>query len=266
MYRLEQIEVLSDTKKLIQLAQTIDRSTVDKLLGKEVLYAWWRRLNFFYQVTPEIERYILYTSLPYCLGLGTKIRLLDIWPDYPFDNLYVGSRHTTRVNRNVCLPTGNIRAEYMILGDTEANVVPTRMLIKGIEIQQQGMIEHSFTRGYSARVMRGALDELHMMGKVWFTHLLKVSAVKQDNISHADYKKHFEHVLREIEVIKPEKILVVGNDALAEAKRLGLMKICARKSIEVIPVKHPYRFRHGSGSTKAYANHLFNVLYDRSAS
>lgn len=250
--------VHKDTQALVTLAQFTDYSNLDRLLAQENLYAWHRKINFFPQVTSEIERYLLYTSLPYCLNIGTNLKVMHLWPDYPFlDNL-----PGKQLSNSVVLPFGNMRPKYMVIGDSTGEMYNCKLFTR--VTGKQGYFDRAWSRGLAARVLRGALCELHIGLETWYTTLLKRYTLTRHKSTLDDCRGHYSHIVNEVNILQPDTVIIVGKNTSEIARGIGLSDLCHSRGIRVLYARHPFTFRSKKSKPeicKEYANHLYSILF-----
>ena len=179
--------------------------------------------------------YIILTSLPFTIE-NVKINNCNIW-----DCANCKLCRDDVVYRRT-MPTGNIDAKYMVIGDAP-----------GIGDGPKSTLDRVFTYGPSSKMLRLALYECKLIHEVWFTNLLK--CVKLNNIESniTNVINCRENLIKEIEFIEPEMIILLGSHVNSMFKSL-YSKVC--KEIKTIKVYHPsYIVRMGKSKSE-YAEYI----------
>ena len=143
-------------------------------------------------------------------------KLYDIW-----------SKLRPCINRDSCskttnpmaLPIGNIRAKYMVIGQNPGG--------KG---QGSEQYIQTWSNGKSNDFFINILKDAGILLDCWFTNVVLCST--SDNKINDEIVQMCDHLINEIDIIKPQKIFTLGNQASKYVKKIV-------KDIEIIEVPHP---------------------------
>jgi hypothetical protein len=244
------------TVRLVEAAVRYAPAQLDKLIEQENMLAFGRHTNrFSSKLTPDQEYYLAYSSLPYTTE-PSSVRLIDLW------NLSIKpERDTSGLMERICLPTGNLNATYMIVGDSPARVAPGKKWTWFTDRLDPATryFDRAWSRGAYALIVREAMRELHISSQVWYTNLLKLQTPKMRASTKEEVLAHRAYLLREIELIEPEYILCVGN----HAHSMFLEHYPNYSQGRVIKLNHPctYAGVDAQVAGRAMASDLFDLLF-----
>ena len=244
------------TARLIEAAVRYAPGQLDKLIEQENMLAFGRHTNrFSSKLTPEQEYYLAYSSLPYTTG-PSPVRLIDLW-----DLSIKPEGDTSGLVERICLPTGNLNATYMIVGDSPARVAPGKKWTWFTERLDPATryFDRAWSRGAYALIVREAMRELHLSSQVWYTHLLKLQTPKMRASTKEEVAAHRVYLMREIELIEPAFIICMGNHAY----NMFLEHYRNYSQSRIIKLSHPctYAGRDTRAAGKAMASDLFDLLF-----
>lgn len=243
----------ADTAMLVEKSKQFIPDSLEKLDRIENEFGWRYKVNRFpdaRKLMAEQERYITYSSLPYTLGIAPDVRLRDVWnlsralqPDQ--DNEY-----TQELGGPLCVGTGNLNARYMILTDSSLNTVAPKSWRK------RPYFDRALTRGAYALMVRHAMQELQIHDDVWFSCFTKRSTPGLRLATLDEAAAYAEDLLREIQAIRPEVIILLG-------KRAGEMyqTLLPDLHIRTVEIRHPNAYLALGGDPKRMATELFDLLF-----
>jgi uracil-DNA glycosylase family 4 len=187
----------------------------------------------------NIMKYIILTSLPFTID-NIKIDDWDLW----------NCSNCTLCKDNVIyrrtMPTGNINAKYMVIGDAP-----------GMGDGPKSTLDRIFTYGPSSKALRLALYEVKIIHEVWFTNLLKCAKLNNRESDITDVICCRDNLIKEIECIEPELIILLGAHV---ENMFNNLYPKVRNKIKTAKIYHPsYIVRMGKNK-KEYADHIRREL------
>ncbi len=166
-------------------------------------------VNMFRDLSPTVRHYLSLTSLPFYISrhdlydsrsLWAK-RLKRLWHIPPDERPYTPvSGHL----QQMILPTGNIYAKYVVVGD-----IPSA----GYRNTNLRDFARSFSSERPHHILKEALDLLDMHPYTWYTNIMKAPSKYGHQSSKEEYLPHLPLLIDELEVLKPELILLLGASA-----------------------------------------------------
>ncbi|MFA5733054.1 MAG: uracil-DNA glycosylase family protein [Acidithiobacillus sp.] len=184
-------------------------------------------------------RYLLLTSLPYSID-GTHISDIDLWE---CRNCTKCQDYQDIIVRRT-MPTGNINAKYMIIGDAP-----------GMGDGPKDTLDRVFVYGPSSKILRLALYELGIYHKCWFTNLLKCAKPNNVQSERHNIVACRNSLANEISIIEPEIIISLGNHVDSMLRELNILN-----DIKCHKVYHPSYFVRLGKNRFEYAEHINNEL------
>lgn len=240
-----------DTHTMLRAANRyLPDGQLDKLIQMENRYAWERKTNRFpRKLTPEMERYLANTSIPFTKGFSTSAKVIDLWNLSPFID-----ERTERLGK-VCMPTGNLAAKYMILGDVPISVASPAGVKWG------KYFDRAWTRGVYSSIIRRAMEELQIASDCWYTNLLKQYTPVRYPSLLGEVLTHKPYLLNEIQTVRPDYIICLGKHAYDMYQQ----SIGYREHVDarIVQVRHPsyYAKNNLDRDSKKLAQELFPLLF-----
>ena len=234
-------------KKLIELSNKLNFKTQYELREQEDLYAQdglvynELKIKSIDYKKDKVMKYLLLTSLPFSLD-NTEMFDIDLW----------SCRDCTKCKNDVVyrrtMPTGNINAEYMVIGDAP-----------GMGDGPKDTIDRALVYGPSSKILRLALYELGIYHKCWFTNLLKCSKLNNIASQLENVIACRDNLVNEITIIEPKTIILLGNHVESMFKSLYL-KVVDCNDIKIEKIYHPSYYVRMGKTISDYASHINNVL------
>lgn len=229
-----------ETAYLVQLAKGCTHDNKLPLIEVENRLAHYRHTSRFNgPLTAGQEHFLSLSTLPFQTNRVAYCRLLDLW-DLQVPLIQQQGR--------LCMPTGSLNAKYMILGDAPCNIGRHR---------KDYSFERAFTMGAYATLLRLTLKELHLHTQVWYSTLLKATLPgKRLRSTPEEARPYHEHVLKEIEAIQPQAIILLGK----YTSRYFNTHFASVK-LPIITVHHPMHYAKKQNGIKIMAQDLFDRLF-----
>lgn len=184
------------TKELVDLAYESSWKNQSKLLQFEDQFIEKREVVLIKNLNDDEKRYLSLGSIPYTIRGSleeAKENLAKIW------TTELMQIHDSVANRPPSLPTGNIHAKYILVGDA-----PGRGSCPG-------KYDRTLVYGPSSHVLRKATISAGIHFQCWYTNLSKVSMVENRPTLNKDVLAYKKVLLKEIELIHPNYIILMGN-------------------------------------------------------
>lgn len=139
---------------------------------------------------------MLYTSLPWVLeGKKPRTTIEELWyPTIP--------KLGTLVDRTV-VPNGNLRPTILFVGIAPRDAGPL----------PKGQFTRAWTSGPSSLLLKRALQSVSLLTRSAFSNIMKQPTPGNRPPSQQEAGIHVQCLNREIALLKPRAIVVMGNDA-----------------------------------------------------
>lgn len=224
----------------MKLSQKLTWKTQGSLLRIENELAKDYIMSVIPSYQSDTRRFLALTSLPFTIAKRPKVKLEDLW--LPMD-----CQKCKKVVHRHTMPTGNMYPKYMIIGEAPG-------------VGDGELIDHfdrALVYGQSSHMVRKSLLKLGIYHECWFTNLLKCSTPENRKPSDSECQGCSPFLLREILLLKPEKIIVLGNNAYELYDRFAFYE---KTGVEACKAYHPRYFIRKGRSSEDYAKHLKEVI------
>lgn len=222
------------TQKLNKLMEITDNSNYknrEELIEKEDEIA--KDYNYIQvRKNKKYKKLLFFTSLPYTFT-DINFELEDIW-EKPSCCEKCGNN--VRLNKKA-LPTGNLNPDWMVVGAAPG------------EDDEFEEFNRAWVNGPSSEILSKALYKLGIYYDSWFTNILKCATPGNSNVMQKDAKNCFPYIRKEVKLLKPKNVLILGNNA----KEMMPQKI---SGINVCHFYHPAFFLYRGRDYNEYAKYL----------
>ena len=180
---------------------------------------------------------MLYTSLPFSFSADkVKKNILEkLW----CDDCSKCKTTTGKIN----VPSGCLCPEIFIVG-----------IAPGFGNVKSTATSRTMTFGTSANYVRQALYELEIIDKVWFTNIIKCSLDLNRHPNNIEIKNCLFWLKRELRILKPKKIICLGNFAYEQFIKNFKFKY------PVYKIYHPAYFVRKNFSYNKYYRHVKEMI------
>lgn len=176
------------------------------------------------------RHFLTVSSMPFVLGYDRpKIDLHEVWS-------VICTARKTLLPRKV-IPSGNLSARYMVIGDMPVYGGPD--MIRAWQPSNQPAIW-----------LRKAMCKLNLHWYTWYSDLVKCQPEDVRDSTPREVQEFSYCIACEIEALKPELVILVGNHAYNQFREVFNYKVNA------IEVFHPNRFLTQCKSFDEYLAHL----------
>lgn len=195
-------------EKIFSMIRGVNWTTINKFHNAESAYMKLKQPVMISEPLSLAQRkYLTYGSLPFfILGDGVSFSDEMLRIEYEkvekmwrlnFHKIQMGEENI----RVPIYPTGNVNAKYMVIGDE-----PT------IGFRQcKGALTRALTQSTSSLLLRKSLLSIGLLHQCWFTNYFKLPPSKGSFIGEEEVALNYVYLQRELEIIKPECIIILGN-------------------------------------------------------
>lgn len=233
--------------QLIKLSQRLTFKTQNELreLEDELVNNEGFILNVLNSNIKEHMKYICLTSLPFTLknefDHGINEYIYGMWD-------YTNCIKCSNVVFRRTLPTGNINAEYMIIGDAP-----------GVGNGAKKTLDRALVYGPSSHILRKALIKNKIIHKCWFTNLLKCAKPNNDKSTINNVISCRNYLLNEISIVKPKVIILLGNHVRQQFEHM-YPKVFIFNEIKIVKINHPSYIVRSNKTLDMYIEQIKEVI------